>query len=769
MLTSVLPPNSNRRSLALGAGVALVLLAFTQLYLKTPVGILFLALTVGMVGSLTAAGIVLIYRTQRFVNFSQAAIGGAGAVVCFNLMQFRGFPFIVAFVVGLVIATLVGLIVEFGIIKRFFNQPRLVLTVISIALAEGLPGGAQATLRQLIPFVFPDQKTSSLLDQLGAFTPKLPYEGFTFHVGSLSLPFGFRHIFAIDAAILALLVLAAFFRFTRAGVAVRGVAENADRARLLGISVGSMSTLVWMLAAFLSGVGVILASTLTTVAAATGAGPGLLLPALAAAVLAKMRSIPVAVAASVGIAVVEQSVNFTKPEHNSLVPVGLLLVIVVGLVLQRRRGGRSEGDAESTWQATAEQRAVPREMLAVPGVRFGRLAIIALGVLGVVAFPFFASTGLTNTGSVIAITGIVGVSLVVLTGWAGQASLGQFGFVAIGAVVGGSLIGRAHVPFLLAFLIVPVIVGAIAVVVGLPALRIKGLFLAVTTFAFAVAVSTALFEQKYFSWLLPDAVPRPRLFLIDLQSERSMYFLCLVCLAVTVVLVSNLRRSRFGRILIAARENEPNLQSFGVNLVRTKLMAFAVSGALCGFAGVLLAIQQQAVTGASFGSTASIDVFLYSVLGGVGSIPGVLLGIIFRGVTQDIVHSDFLRPIIGPGGLLLILYIAPGGLISIVNQMRDAALRIIAQRRQMIVPSLFADMDPDALAARLIPLAEPDPNAGLGTLPSGQRFQRPSELYPWRRADAPAVQRAPAGALTPGIGNGDDGALTTSGARPGGE
>jgi len=317
-------------------------------------------------------------------------------------------------------------------------------------------------------------------------------------------------------------------------------------------------------------------------------------------------------------------------------------------------------------------------------------------------------------------------------------------------------------PFLLAFVVVPILVGLVAIAVGLPALRIKGLFLAVTTFAFAVAVSNVLFDIKYFDWLLPDAVPRPKLFLVDLQSERSMYFLCLVCLTITILLVTNLRRSRFGRLLIAARENEPNLQSFGVNLVRTKLLAFGVSGALCGFAGVLLAIQQQAVTGASFSSQTSIDVFLYAVLGGVGSIAGVLLGILFRGVTQDLVHSDFLRPLLGPGGLLLILYIAPGGLISVVNQMRDAALRIIAQRRQMVVPSLFADMDPEALAARLIPLAEPDPNVGLGTLTLDQRYQRPSELYPGPRPGA-AVTRAPAAALPSGNGNGHGDELATTG------
>ena len=109
----------------------------------------------------------------------------------------------------------------------------------------------------------------------------------------------------------------------------------------------------------------------------------------------------------------------------------------------------------------------------------------------------------------------------VLTGWAGQVSLGQFAFVAVGAVVAGALTARVGLSFWLAVPLAAAFTAAFAVAVGLPALRIRGLFLAVTTFAFAVAVRSLLFEPRYFAWLLPGAVERPTLFFFDFGDERS--------------------------------------------------------------------------------------------------------------------------------------------------------------------------------------------------------------------------------------------------------
>ncbi|MEY2424687.1 MAG: branched-chain amino acid transport system permease protein livM, partial [Actinomycetota bacterium] len=227
---------------------------------------------------------------------------------------------------------------------------------------------------------------------------------------------------------------------------------------------------------------------------------------------------------------------------------------------------------------------------------------------------------------------------------------------------------------------------------------------------------------------------RPTLFFLNFDQDRPMYYLALVCLVIAIVITLNLRRSRFGRLLIAMRENEANVQSFGVSAVRLKLTAFAVSGALAGFSGAVFVHQQRGLSAESFAAQRSLDMFVFTVLGGVGSVGGALLGSLYDNLFRYFLPSnDFLATVSGAlqqgGGPLLVLWVAPAGLIGGVMAIRDAWLRIIAQRRQIVVPSLFADYDPDAIERKLIPLADPDANSGLAALGIGAKFRLGSELH----------------------------------------
>jgi branched-chain amino acid transport system permease protein len=351
----------------------------------------------------------------------------------------------------------------------------------------------------------------------------------------------------------------------------------------------------------------------------------------------------------------------------------------------------------------------------------------------VVVWPFVASTDETVLGQVIALNAIVGLSLVILTGWAGQVSLGQFGLVAIGALVAGSLSTRLGFPFWIAVPLATVLTAAVATAIGVPGLRIPGLFLAVATFAFAVAVRAVLFTDS-FSWLQPSGrIHRPSLLMIDFEDEKSMYFLCAVALIVACVAVVNLRRSRFGRVLIAVRENDANAAAAGIDPTRLKLMAFAVAGALAGFSGALLAFQGRGVTGSSFDPQASIDIFVQVVLGGVSTVAGALLGSGFWNITHQLLAQfPDLQLALGPAAALVLLYISPGGIVAMVTRVRDAALRIVAMRNQIIVPSLFADIDPAALEARLIPMAPPDDRQGLDDIAA--RYRLRTRLFDTSRA-----------------------------------
>jgi branched-chain amino acid transport system permease protein len=745
MLERYLPAGSRARQTATIVALFAVMLVITQLFMPgpdkggagTPLAVHFQAIVSGLCFSLASAGLVLVHRTLRIINFSQMALGTTGAVFFFELVYFTSVPYPIALVLGVAIGAFAGVLFDVVFGRRFYNSPRVVLTVLTIVSAPFLASFVAPKMALL--GIFPHQSDQTL-EQL-SFTqkvqPLLPLSGWHFNIGSFGTVFGFPDVMAIELSIIALLGLGAFLRFTRVGVAVRALAENSERAALLGISVGTMSSAIWALSGGLSAVGGIALGSVTLPGAAVGIGAfvlALIVP-LVAAVLARFESIPVAVFATVGIFMFVQALNTSYPDQLALSPAFLFVLLGFGLLVNRRRMGRSEVGAGVTWAAVREIRPIPAELSRITSVRAMRWGSVVLALVFVTLWPFIVSPRLVSLGAVIAIQSVIGVSLVVLTGWTGQVSLGQVAFAAIGATVGGALTTTAGVPFWFAVPIATAVSAGVAALIGIPALRIKGLFLGALTLAFAFAVRALLFDEHYFGWLLPTKeIKRPTLFLLDFDNDTTMYFLCVACLVLSVFVVFNLRRSRFGRLLIALRENEANVQAFGVSAARLKVTAFAVSGALAGFSGAVLVHQQRSLTPQSFEGQRSLDVFTTTVLGGISSPVGALLGATFDNFQVYFGStSELLRTILDVfrfGGIaLVLLYVAPGGLISVVAMVRDSILRIIAQRRQIVVPSLFADYDADALERRLVPLAESDPLTGLAARGGKARYRLRSAIH----------------------------------------
>lgn len=740
MIDRLLPRSPAIRGTVVAVAVAAATLFLTQVVFPgspggargTPAAILFSGLVNGLATAVFACGVVLVYRTMRFVNFSQGPMGVVGVTALTYMLVFTEVPFPLALLISLAVSAGLGAVAGVFLL-RFLNASRLFLTVVTIV------GGA-FIIQSAVPFVQrlpfwpgPDRLSTSELQDLSAISDDLPLAGFDFHVGSFKIDFGFNHLLALELSILALVGLGVFLRFTRTGTAVRAMAENPERASLLGIGVGGLSVVVWTIAGLLDGV-----ATFASFSAGSGTTGGefsvaiLLLP-LAPAVIAKFRSIPVAVFAAVILGVLRESYFYSYSKDTELFSLALLVIVGVGLLVQRRALARSQAAAAVSWSATDAPRPIPHELRSISSIRNARRALLAVGTIGILALPFVLSEGRIFLASSIFIHAIAVLSLVVLTGWAGQVSLGQYGMVGVGSVVGGALTAKVGMPFWVAVPAGVALCAAIAVVVGLPALRIRGLFLLVVTFGFAVVVSQVLFADRYFGWLIPDVVDRPTLFFLDFEDNASMYYLCLAGLVLAIVVVRNLRRSRVGRLLIALRENEPNVQSFGLSPVRLKLLAFAIAGGLAGFAGVLFAHQQLGVSAGSFDPAASLTTFTAAVVGGVSSPGGAVLGAAYVNLIDEFASSSVVFTAFFQGaGPLVILFLVPGGLIAIVNSVRDSVLRVVAQRRQIVVPSLFADYDPDLLAHRLIPLGPEDVNGGLAALPADERYTLLSALYKGR-------------------------------------
>jgi ABC-type branched-subunit amino acid transport system permease subunit len=666
-------------------GPLAALVVFQQILFPAPLGIVLNGALVGGRIALIALGIALIYRANRIVNFAQGDLGAVPATLGVMLVVAWGWSYWLGLIAGLGAALVLGVLVEVLIVRRFFSAPRLVLTVATIGLSQVL-----AAAGLFLPRAFGSSSFGTRLPQ--------PFDAsFTFG-GTI---FNANDIFTMAVVPACLIALALFLQRSTVGIAIVGAAERADRAFTLGIPVKRLHTVVWVVASVLAFLAMFLRAGAVGLPIGEVLAPTFLVQALAAAVFGRFERFATIGAAAIGLGIVDQAMTFqagNKPAYNDAVLFGIVLV---GLLVTRRTStSRVDTDASNTWQATREIRPVPREMRGLPEVVWGRALLWgAIGIF-VLTLPVWMSTSRLNLATIIVIFGIVAASLVVLTGWAGQVSLGQMAFVGVGAAVGGSLTDHRGWDLALALLVAGFVGAFAAVVVGYPALRRRGLTLAVSTLAFGLFVSSFLLNRttKFADWLPARRIDRGSILGIQLASETSMFYASLAVLALALFMVVGVRRSRTGRVLIAIRENEKAARAYGVNATRTGLAAFALSGFLAAAAGALYVHQQTGLNAEPFLPQRSLEVFTMVVIGGLGSLPGALIGATY------VFSVDFFLPpewqFLATGvGLLLVLLVMPSGIGGVLADVRDGALRRIASRRSLVVPSLLADVRVEEAAA----------------------------------------------------------------------
>jgi branched-chain amino acid transport system permease protein len=632
--------------------------------------------------ALVALGIALVYRANRVVNFAQGDLGQLPTTIVVILVVSFGWNYYLGAAIGLAAAIVLGILVETLIIRRFFKAPRLILTVATIGLAQLLIWASFALIGTV-------EETSFQTTRLNApFKLKFELEGTIFNAND---------VIAMVVVPICFVALAVWLRRSNVGVAVRASAERADRAATLGIPVQRLHTIVWTVATVLAFAGIFLRAGTVGIPIGDPNGQALgltfFVQALAAAVIGRMERFVVIATAAIGLGVLDKAMTFqpgNRPAFNDVV----LFLVVLGALLWVRRPGRGRVDAEqtSTWQAVREIRPIPRELARLPEVKLLRWLppLLLVGVL--VTLPLWLSQSRMNLATVTVIFGIIGVSLVVLSGWAGQVSLGHMAFVGVGAAVGGGLTDHLGWDLSLA-VIVGGITGAVAAtVIGIPSLRRRGYTLAVSTLAFSLFVSAYVLNREFFDDRLPAfRIDRPDLFgVIDITTETRFYYLSVVALAIAVFIVYGLRRSRTGRVLIAIRENDRAVRAYGVDAARTTLAGFAISGFLAAFAGALFVHQQTGLGVEPYLPQSSLKVFTMVVIGGLGSVPGALLGSTYVQSVDFFLPGDWQFFATGVG-LLLVLMILPGGLGSVIYECRDWILRRIADRRGIVVPSLVAD------------------------------------------------------------------------------
>ena len=657
---------------------AIILILAQVIFFPMPPALVIQGVIIGLLGALVAVGMALIYRANRVLNFAQAQLGLVPVVLAGSLIIESGINYYLAVTCGLLSAIVLGSVIEVVIIRRFFRSPRLILTVATIGLSQLL-----VAFSLFLPTLWGSQPVALVV-----------HVPISFQVSIFPMVFTADDVSGILFSIVTLVGIAIMLRFTNLGIAVRASAERADRANLLGIPVTRLQTVVWALAAVMSFVAVMLEAGILGLPLGLSLSYTVLLAALSALVLGNFVNLPAITVSAVALGILQQGVlwdHVNDPEYFNLV---LAIVVVLALLVRRMSTSRADNDSTSTWVASDEIRPIPKELRFLRPIRAVRgIGFLVIGiVLLLIPYLFRNDVGNQLKASAVVVFIIITISVVVLTGWSGQISLGQMSFVGFGAAVGAYGTSVWHLDAALALLLSGVVTAAIAAVISIPTLRLKGIFPAVTTLAFALATTAYLLNANYFSWIPVDRVNRPELFgFISLNSQASYYYFSLGTLAVVILGVQGIRRSRSGRVLMAIRENERGAQSYGVNVIRAKLLAFTISGFIAGIAGCVYVHLLQGFDMSVYGPDQSVLVFSAAVVGGLGSLLGAGLGAVYLLGGQWFLPSTQWQVLASGAGMLLVLMALPGGLGSVVFRLRDRFLRWFADRNDIVVPSLLAD------------------------------------------------------------------------------
>jgi len=618
--------------------------------------IVLLGLVIGMANALLASGLVLIHMSNRVINMAHGEFGAFAVAMMMALTRVAHLNYWLALFLSLLATGTLGALVERTFLKRLFRSPRLIVLIATIGLAQVL-----IVARLLLP------KPTVAGEQLLVGGAQLFPVPFTSPVVAFDRVVLYpQHFMALVIGPVVAIGLAVFLKRSRYGVALRASSENASRAQLLGIPVQRVSTLAWVMAAVLAGIGGILLAPIIGFSATEAVGLPILMRGLAAATIARMSSVKMAFGVGLALGVVDQLVFFWTG-RSGLTDVILVVVILFALLSRRVELRRTVASEESSWEAVEPIRPLPAEVATHPRWRAVTIVASVITAVGLIGAPLVTrSSGTFFLASVIVIAAVV-VSMTVLTGWAGQLSLGQWALAGIGGVFGPKLVVELGMPFLPALILAAALGGLVALLIGLPALRLEGPGLAVVTLGFAVASGSWLYSRGWFT------APGGRFPTPGWLTTDRYYWIALIYLVGAMYLLKRLSQSITGLDIVAVRDNPRQASTYGVSVVRTKLTAFVVSGVVASGAGFLWAAGTGLADVTSFPPIRSFSIVAAAVIGGLGTLSGAVIGAAYLwGVPY---YMGSVSPYVGllatGGGLLVLVMFLPGGLSRAMFRGRD--------------------------------------------------------------------------------------------------
>ncbi|MEY2433816.1 MAG: hypothetical protein QOC92_3541 [Acidimicrobiaceae bacterium] len=665
----------------------------------------------GLVIALVAMGIVLVYRSTRVINFAVGDLGVPAAALLGVMAGAHGWPYWPALIGALIVGTLAGALVELSVVRRLFRAPRVIMLVATIGVAQ---------LAQAITLALPEYRTGSLQTAFPS-----PFTGEWDLPGDVVLKGG--QLMALVVVPIITVALWWLLGHTAFGESVRASVGNPDLARLTGINPKMVSTAVWAISGFLSAMSVILIATDTGSSDLVSIGPNTLLRGLTAALVGRMVSFPKAVIAAVAIGVVDQLLFFNFTSETGLVQF-VLFIAVVALVARR---SRAVDMSTESFQFAPRHHVVSDRLRDIWWVRRLPAMVALLGLVFAIALPqIFTESAKHFAYAQVLGFAICAVSVTVLTGWAGQLSLGQMAFAGIGALSAATMVrgadftlgvGSVHLvdgtipslPFGWALLLGAVVACATATIIGVSALRVRGLMLAASTLAFAIAAQVYVFRQPILSLGRQNVrLPRDDIGPFTLTDRNlGYYYFSLAVLVLVMIVVGRLRRSGIGRTIIGVRENEHAAEAFTVSPTKAKLTAYALAGFVAGLGGAILGglVVTIGYNTSLFRVQDSFAIVAMAVIGGIGSSAGAVVGAAWVvGLPAFWPDNDLVPLFTSSIGLLLILLYIPGGFTQITYWLRDQLLQRLERRLGPAAPK--ATVDPPTSLALAVATDRTDTN-----------------------------------------------------------
>jgi branched-chain amino acid transport system permease protein len=552
--------------------------------------------------AIAATGLVVTYTTSGVFNFAQGAVGMIAAFCYWDLVTVHHVPVVVALVLILVVgASISGALVERVLMRRLHGASAERPVMVTLGLLVILTGYATVTW---------SASTQHLVGYMinGQFT-------------LVGINIQYQEALIIGVAVAVAIGLRLLFYSTRTGVGLRAVVDDPELLAMSGASPNRMSQYGWILGFVMAALAGVLLAPVQTTGLSIEAFTLLVVNGYAAAIVGRLKSIPITFVAAIGIGVAQNYViNYLLPHlPQSLVPDVTLALPMLFLFIAL------------VTLPSVRLRAVGRlTTMRVPRVAGGRESLIA-GVLFylvcIVAAVLFDNkvvdgTTVLTLGGVVMTLGIVGLSLVLLTGYSGQVSLCQFSFMGIGAFVMGKIAGGGSLFGLVAATVICAAVGAL---VALPTIRLRDLYLALATFAFADAMAQGVFLDTHLYGSGGVSVGRIIIPGLSFGGDSAEFLLVTAFFVLAAWMVLAIRRSLFGRRLVALNDSQAAYATVGLNIGITKVTVFAIAAGMAGLAGALYGTVQQVVGTSDFDIFPSIIFVLFVTIWSIRTVTGAFL------------------------------------------------------------------------------------------------------------------------------------------------